>query len=165
MRLLKMDEHGQRLDRPDADTFVLRIDDQAYSTLMQTHLDLNLVDNFYNAPDVADLKSEASHAMRSHEKTKKNGWDQSLRELETFCQKRVKKSQTSVIYVPVDTFYSYEHINFDNTIPNRYAAAIALARKNGHTILLVTQKPISAHKNFFHSTGVFFKQLFGDDNV
>jgi hypothetical protein len=130
MRLLKMDEDGQRLDRPDADTFVLRIDNQAYSTLMQTHLDLNLVDNFYNAPDVSDLKSEASHAMSPAGKSKKSIWDKSLRELETFCQKRVKKTQTSVIYVPVDTFYSYERINFENTIPNRYAAAIALARKN-----------------------------------
>lgn len=130
MRLLKMDEHGQRLDRPDADTFVLRIDDQTYSTLMQTHLDLNLIDSFYNAPDVADLKSEASHAMSPAGKRKKSVWDESLRELETFCQKRIKKSQTSVIYVPVDTFYSYERINFDHTIPNRYATAIALARKN-----------------------------------
>lgn len=164
-RLLKIGEDGERCDRPDADTFVLRVDDSPYGDLIETHLNLNLVDRFYNAPSVAYLKSEASHAMRSPHQKKKNAWDKSLCDLEAFCQRKVDKKQTSVIYVPVDTFYSYGCINFSSKIPERYTAAIERARKNGHMILLVTRKPVSAHRNFFHATGVFFQRLFGNDSL
>lgn len=84
--------------------------------------------------------------------------------MEQKCNSIPDKGKKSVIVVPIDSFYSYQNISIDKSIPSRYATAIARARKNGHTILVTTKKPLSAHKLFFGTTG-FYKQIFGNDTL
>ncbi len=82
------------------------------------------------------------------------------------CDIKLKTGQKSVIVVPVDTFFSYKTLSIDSAIPKRYTQAISRARKNGHKILVVTQKPLSAHHTFFdlNHTG-FFRPIFGQADL
>lgn len=140
----------------------MQLHDDFYSDVLKVQLEMNALHHFYAGPDVGELKTHAGRSLGSIDKAQKNGWDTDLKSLEQKCNSVPNRGKKSIIVVPVDSFYSYQHISVDSTIPNRYATAISRARKNGHTILVITKKSLSTHKNFFGTTG-FYKQIFGND--